>query len=466
MAHIRSLVLFMLSLVFTLNASGQNSVYQQDDQFPFIFISKDTVTVPPTFSDREFKDAATAVYFKVNKSVIQDGDAFFQLYNDEILPRINGKHLQLRKIYVRGAASPEGPYANNVRLGRERSKALLTALQKDLAHQYEEVDQQVSSITEDYGFLCLLMEEAGDPDYEVVRQIFDDCGGDEACCKKKLMAAQGGKLWKRLLKEYFPRLRAARMILWFTEPDADHAPAPIVPAIRQEVADSIEGGIPTAGLTPPPFEWTYEPTAPVEYVRRHLVAARTNLVHDFFVMPGFGFAPSPNLQFEVYPLDGHLTYNAGITWGTWRKWDTHEFWQVRDIQLELRRYFKGHGEFIGPYLAAYAHGGKYGIGLNEEKGWEGEHGGAGLSGGYTMALNKRGDLRLEFMAAFGCLVTRFDPYVYGNPITGKVDGDYYYKYYGSASDFKRRNHQLIWWGPTNLGIQLTYDIIYRKRHQK
>lgn len=452
--------LLIITLLLTLSSRAQDSAYTHDADYPFIVISKDTVTTPPTFTDREFKDAATAVYFKVNRSTIQDGDAFAALWRDVVLPRINGQRLQLRKVYVRGAASPEGPYANNVRLGRERSKALLDVLQSDLSHQYEEVDQQVSSVTEDYGFLCLLMEEKADPDYATVKAIYDDCGGDELCCKKKLQAVNGGRLWKRLLKEYFPQLRAVRLILWFTEPDEVHAPPTPIKITAEFPPDTITGHI-------EPTDVVYQPwTEPEVYTRRHLIAARTNLVHDLFVMPGFGFAPSPNLQFEVYPLDGHLTYNAGITWGTLRHWSTHEFWQVRDIQLELRRYFKGHGKFIGAYLGAYAHGGKYGIGLDEDHGWQGEYGGLGLTVGYTMPLTRRGDLRLEFMVAGGVIGSRFDPYTYGNPITGTIDGDYYYKYYGSASDFKERNHQAVYWGPTNLGIQLTYDIIYRKRHKK
>ena len=191
---------------------------------------------------------------------------------------------------------------------------------------------------------------------------------------------------------------------------------------------------------------------------------RTNLVHDFFYMPQFGFASSPNIQLEYYPLDGHYTYNVAMTWGTHRHWDTHEFFQVRDFQFELRRYFHGDGDFTGLYLGAYAHGNKYGIGLDEKKGWEGEGGGAGLSLGYVVPLNKKGNFRLEFMASAGFYMTYYDPYVYGNPITGTIDGDYYYNYLGSASDFKRRNHRFTWLGPTNLGIQLTYDIIYRKRN--
>lgn len=72
-------------------------------------------------------------------------------------------------------------------------------------------------------------------------------------------------------------------------------------------------------------------------------------------------------------------------------------------------------------------------------------------------------MRLEFSASFGGFYTRFDPYVWGNPVTGDIDGLYYYNYHGNSSDFKKRNHSLTWFGPTNAGIHLTYDIIYRKK---
>ena len=48
-------------------------------------------------------------------------------------------------------------------------------------------------------------------------------------------------------------------------------------------------------------------------------------------------------------------------------------------------------------------------------------------------------------------------------ITGDNNKDYYYDFIGNASQFKKRNHQFFWLGPTNAGIHLTYDIIYRKR---
>ena len=64
--------------------------------------------------------------------------------------------------------------------------------------------------------------------------------------------------------------------------------------------------------------------------------------------------------------------------------------------------------------------------------------------------------------SLGFFYTRYDPYVYGNPITGVEDGLYYYEYYGNTSDFKMRNYQLFWFGPTNAGLHITYDILYRR----
>lgn len=437
--------------------------YDQDPEFPFIVITADDEEQTPTFTDEEFYTMSTGVVFQVNKTNIRPDDSFFNLYRDEILPRINQQHLQLRKVFIRGAASPEGPYANNRRLGQGRSQALLDALRQQLRNQYIEMDADISSVTEDYGRLCYMMREAGDADYATVRDIYDLCKGDEPCIKKQLMAVQGGRLWKRLLKEYFPALRSARLILWFSRPNREHAPFAELAQLKADTVQILPLPYPQGPLCLDNLH--FEP-APVEYTRRHLVAFRTNLLHDLFWMPQFGFASSPNYQLEYYPLDGHYTYNVALTWGTHRHWDSQEFFQVRDVQLELRRYFLGHGDFTGLYASAYAHGDKYGIGLSPKKGWQGEGGGAGFGAGYVWELTKRGDLRLEASASVGYYRTYYDPYVYGNPVNGKEDGDYYYYYFGNASSFKKRNHSFTWFGPTNFGLSLTYDILYRKAKVK
>lgn len=194
-----------------------------------------------------------------------------------------------------------------------------------------------------------------------------------------------------------------------------------------------------------------------------VVAVKTNLVHDFAVVPQFGFAPGINLQLEYLPLKGHYTGSVGFTFTQHSREQEFKFFQIRDLQLELRRYFKGNAAYKGPYLGAYAEGVMYGIGFDKTRGWVGEGTGGGLSAGWVWALDKKGHLKLEVSLSLGVLYSRYDPFVYGNPITETDDGLYYYDYMGKAQDFQRRNHQFFWFGPTNAGIQISYALFGRKK---
>ena len=447
-------ILFLLPLQHSAAQSKDSVACHTLPGIPFVFVSDGYSENPPQISDSLFDAAARGIRFKVNRTEIQPSDPFLALWA-EVLPWFRSQDMQLGQVYIKGAASPEGPYQNNVRLSRGRTRRLVEFICEGLGQSVEELPISASSVTEDYGRLVKLMQEADDPDYERVNAIWISCQGDEPACKRQLMALDGGKVWRRLLKVYFPSLREARVVLWFvrkkesTKPQYNPVP---VRTIERFLA------VPSYSLIPP----VYTP----ELERRHLLAVRTNLLHDFLYVPKFGFAPGINVQLEYYPLGGHYTVNAGFTFTNHRKWDQYKFFQVRDLQLELRRYFKGNGAFIGPYLGLYAEGTVYGIGFGKTQGWEGEGGGGGLSLGWTWALNRQKSLRLEVSASLGVFYTRYDPYVYGNPITGTEDGLYYYDYHGNTSDFRERNHQSFWFGPTNLGVHLTYDIIYRKWRPK
>ena len=434
-------------------------LYKQLADYPFVFVSDSIVTSPPVITDSLFDMIARGIRFQVNRTELQKGDPFITLYNDSLVPWLKENNLILREIFVKGAASPEGPYDNNVRLSRERTKRLIGFLSSNLDQPIADRPTNSKFVTEDYAYLVKLMELAGDAEYRKVKAIWDACKGNERLCKKKLMALNGGKTWKRLLKVYFPTLRQSRVVLWFVV-SPKHMPIPKY----HFTAKTEMLAIPTLpSFLPAPT--TPDTTAVKAYARRHMIAARTNLIHDFLYVPQFGFAPGGNIQLEYYPLSGHYTFNAGFTFHNHRHWNSHKFFQVRDAQLEVRRYFKGGGEFLGTYLGAYAEGTKYGIGFSATKGWEGEGGGAGLSIGHTCKLNKKGSLRLELSMSVGAFVTVYDPYVWGNPINGAIDGLYYYDYHGSTSKFKERNHRFMWFGPTNAGIHLTYDIIYRKKKE-
>lgn len=440
-------------------------LYRQLADYPFVFVSDSIVTTPPVITDSLFDEIARGIRFQVNRTELQAADPFISLYNDSLVPWLKDNNLILREIYVKGAASPEGPYDNNVRLSRERTKRLIEFLSSNLSQPIADRPTNTSFVTEDYAYLVKLMQQAGDKDYGKVKAIWDACKGNERLCKKKLRALNGGRTWRRLVKVYFPTLRQSRMVLWFAL-NPHHIP---VPKQRYYFADKADMQIVPSFPVLPTF--SMEPVSTDTVVvaqdspRRHMIALRTNLLHDFLYVPQFGFAPGANVQLEYYPLSGHFTMNAGFTFTNHRLWDTHKFMQIRDLQLELRRYFKGGGQFIGTYLGAYAEGMVYGIGFSATKGWEGEGGGAGLTIGHTCKLNKKGSLRLEFSLSAGAFITVYDPYVWGNPINGTIDGLYYYDYHGSTSSFKERNHRFMWFGPTNAGIHLTYDIIYRKKKE-
>jgi len=457
----RSWVILLCALFLTtFHADAQapdSTRYFQLPGFPFVFVSDESVTTPPEITDSLFDAVARGIRFKVNRTELLPDDPFIPLYR-ELVPWLKHEDMELRQMYIKGAASLEGPYQNNVRLSRARTKRLIEFLSTSLDQPAESLPSQAESITEDYGRLVRMLQKADDPDYEKINAIWQQSGGDEQWCKKKMMALEGGKVWKRLLVEYFPSLREARVVLWFARKKDTKKHRPL----RQSA-------IPAKGI---PYLFPYstpafDPLAPEYHFetvkeRRHLLAARTNLVHDLLYVPQFGFAPGGNIQLEYYPLDGHYTANAGFTFTNHRHWDDYKFFQLRDFQLELRRYFRGGGAFIGPYLGLYGEGVVYGIGFGKTKGWEGEGLGGGLSAGWVWPLNRKGNFRFEVSASLGALYSRFDPYVYGNPITGVEDGLYYYDYYGNTSEFVKRNHEFFWFGPTNIGIHLTYDILYRR----
>ena len=457
-----SLLLCIFLFVSYAHAGAQeldSTRYLQLPGFPFVFVSDASVTEPPVITDSLFDAVARGIRFMVNRTELLQDVPFIPLYNDGLVPWLKSQDMELRQMYIKGAASLEGPYLNNVRLSRARTARLIEFLSAGLDQPAESLPHNAQSITEDYGRLVRMLQQAGDPDYEKVNTIWQQSGGDEQWCKKQMMALEGGKVWKRLLVEYFPILREARVILWFArKQDSKRKDQPLRP--RAIAPRPIPTLLPYCYPPFDPREPVYSPV--VEKERRHLLAVRTNLLHDFLYVPKFGFAPGANVQLEYYPLTGHYTANAGFTFTNHRHWDEYKFFQIRDLQLELRRYFRGGGEFMGPYLGAYAEGTVYGIGFGKTKGWEGEGGGAGLSAGWVWPLNRKGNLRLEVSASLGVFYSRFDPYVYGNPITGNEDGLYYYDYYGNTSEFIRRNHELFWLGPTNAGIHITYDILYRK----
>ena len=428
-------------------------------------------------TDDFFYRYAASVVFKVSKYDLPTDDSTLAALRDSVLPRISRDSLKVVRVKMRGAASPEGPVRFNRFLSGKRQQALCDFVSERL--QIPQGDSLIfETMTEDYTYLYRQMEQAGDPDFGRVKVLFDRYmpDGQYAELKRALQRIDGGRLWRRMLVTYYPSLRAARMVIVCQRKAVPEEPAePIVPISPVIPADTVQ--VPDA--LPPHAHVAWQERVP----RRELLSVKTNLLFYGIYMPwGYNrWCPIPNVAIEYYPLKGHFTYGASFDFPWWQNYKAHKYFQVRNYQLEARYYLRsgsissnrpGLGAaYRGLYLQAYAHAVFFGICFDADRGWEGEGFGGGLGVGYVLPLTRSGHWRLEFQLQAGFIGGKHDPYQYeyidvpgwsGYP----HDDLYYYKYYGDPERFEKRLHRFTWFGPTRVGITLTYDLLYRRIQKK
>lgn len=426
----------------------------------------------PNLTDEEFYDIAGKVIFPVNKYSLPKRDSLIMQLQREVLPLINRDSLELASMIIHGAASPEGPTRWNKYLGEHRAETLVKFLRDNISKPIDEKTFELEITIEDYRTLCIMMHRASDKDYAVVQTYCDRYlpRNNISGLKNALQTTRQGTLWRRLLREYFPRLRAARLVLFFRAP--------------RTYAKEVELDVPPVAMRPTlPAPMTadmlpLELPKQVRRPRREVLAVKSNLLFDVAYVPGYNrWCPIPNVAIEYFPKHGHFTYGASFDCPWWQDYDAHKFFQIRNYQLEARYYLRsgdiatnppGEGAaFRGLYFQGYGHLGLFGICFDANRGWVGEGLGGGLGVGYVLPLSKSGHWRLEFGLQAGVFYCRYDPYQYGSPNGDDPrDNLYYYKYYGDPSLFKKRQHQFFWAGPTRVGITLSYDLLYRRIAKK
>ena len=442
--------------------------------YPFIrFIDAQEDATLVRLSDRDFLDKAGKVVFKVSSYDTYTNDTLLHLLEKEIFPRIKQDSLRLRRIIVRGASSPDGPVPGNRMLSRRRAETLTSFLRAHLSVPVHEESLSTEVVTEDYSLLLVMMERANDPASGIVRSLCEQHlpRYEYTILKNKLRLLQGGILWNHLKKEYFPELRAARLVLVFDKPEVPAQPE------KTETPEITE--IPEMPEVDVPVDVPVDVNVPVRVPRRELMSIKTNLLLYGFYLPG-GYnrwCPIPNVALEFYPKHGHFTYGASIDFPWWRSYNEFKFFQVRNYQLEARYYFRsgdirkripGQGAaFRGWYLQGYFGAGLFNICFDKDSGYEGEYLGGGIGAGYVLPLTKKGHWRLEFQLQAGVVYGKYDPYQWENLINPAVhDKLYYYRWTGAAEDFKLRQYRFSWIGPTRVGITLTYDLLYKRVKKK
>ena len=209
--HRRSLLLTLMLTVFV-------SVFSQSDdsarfsKYPYIFILDENQE--PSITDEQFYKVALKVIFPVDVYRVDSTQESVKELIRDLIPKINTDSLKPHAMMVKGASSPEGPYRWNQTLSRERSAHAFDYINRHL--KFPEEHSTYDDQPEDYGQLLFLMKEANDPSYKVVKSLVDKYhkAGMLAQLKQHLKRIDGGRLWNRLYKIYYPKLRVARVVLF------------------------------------------------------------------------------------------------------------------------------------------------------------------------------------------------------------------------------------------------------------
>lgn len=410
-----------------------------------VIVDDDASPADLHLSDSLFYATSGRTIFRVNKTVLDVNSGLCNELISTVLPLARTEGWGLAGIELRGSASPEGTYEHNKWLAEHRAAALHRFI-SDYLGDDATAFTSIVTVPEDYDYLLWLLERDGDGAAPVLRSLIARYPSDPIAIKEGLKKVGGGSMWRRLVTDYYPFLRNARVVFYFTR--QMRRPEPMEQASATLVPLTVD-----APTIPDPLHFN------ISIERPHMLSLSSNLLYDAFYMPGYGWAPMVNLNAEFYPLRGNFTFRAGFTFPYYHRWSRHKFFQIRDYHLEVRRYFNPGLLHTGTYLGAFINANKYGIGLGPDKGWEGEGAGASLKLGYVLPLGG-GRWRLDFHIAAGGYYTRFDPYVWGNPVTGEIDGKYYYDYTGAIADFNKRSHRRWWLGPTEVGVTLTFDLLY------
>lgn len=430
--------------------------------------------MPIPESDSTYADADyTEIHFRQNKADLDTTYMDNQRSLRHLSRVMDSLGLEnIAAVEIIAQSSPDGGLARNEWLTEHRSQVILEYMQL----HFPELNDRISLNTVTESWENLSMYVAQDPNLteanrKKILDIVDSETMSVATKKTRLKNNLGrqakiGDLYAYLLKYYYPVIRNTGIyILHNVEPATAFNMPPMIPHV-EESKPVLPDTIGPAPDKPEPHVFEEPDSTPPER-KRPVVAVKTNIPYLGYFRKDLGWAPIYNVEAEWY-----LTENGRWTllgeyefpWHTAK--DNHECFQIMNLQLEARRYFKKDSRHSGHYLSAYVGANLFDICFDgySGHGYQGEGLGGGLGYGYVLPLGKKPDTRwkLEFFIKGGVYMTLYDPYDAGNPFSGK----YYYEWYDAPNLFMRRNMIFRWLGPTGVGINLSYDLIRKKVKDK
>ena len=390
-----------------------------------------------TSAVQERRDTASfAIFYRSAVSRIEPGfknnASSLKAASDGLRAIVYNSNLRIFKVYVIGAASPEGPKSLNARLGRDRAEGVKSFL-KNIEPRLTDSDFVVISKGEDWEGAVKIAEsfdlESGiDP----ITGIFKDSANPETK-KIKMKRLQGGKIWRKLISDYYPSLRRTDIYVLYS------TVRPISPIGRElpDVALEVPYSMTLAPQTVLPEVEFPEPEPPVE--RFYTVAAKTNLLYDAVTALNAEVEIPIGKKFSLMVEDVFPWWNWGpngkkYCFQLWSMGIEPRWWFARD---DRKDYLTGH------FAGLYGMSGKYDLQWDTKMCYQGEFWSAGLTYGYALPVTRW--MNMEFSVSAGFLRTDYRHY---QPDPG----------YEHLFRDKYNVGTTTWFGPTKLKVSLVIPI--------
>lgn len=371
-------------------------------------------------------------YYKFNVAAFE----LFQVLEDP--------EIELMQVWVCGSASPDGLWADNVKLSQARTDNAVEYIKSVM--NIPDYMIHAESLNEDWDKLAELIMASDLPyKYEVLHIIRTKDWGER---KQALQKLDGGRVWKILQEDFFPQLRCVRFAIfckwdptkpYLTEPESPVSPQFVpepepVPAPKPEpspvymapaVVDTvfvrdtvvllketvmIEKTVPVEVTPVQSYEEYRRVRREKTYVYHDtpwMMGLKTNLVADAMVIPMLGLECQIGKRVSLDLQGWYTNYNIFC------KDDQNT--NVYGFSPEVRIWTEGNtmqrGSFFGIHANAAWYTLKWTDGFLYQNGKEGEYGGnagstspawsVGLTYGYSVALDRKAHCGLEFVLGVG-----------------------------------------------------------------
>lgn len=413
------------------------------------------------------------VFFRKNVLTIdpafRDNGVNLRTFRWELERYLSDPLTRIDSVVIRGSASPEGPYDNNVRLARGRAHSISKWL--DGTRGLTQDMFRYEYVPENWDGLAAILPSLDQPWKDEAIAIMNEVpqwktvdGRKVEALKEAFKIFEGGRPWKWLDDNVFPEFRTAgggvSCIITHPAPKVVHdtvyvktQPDTVVVFVGPGPGGTGlgEGDGQGAGVVEPapsPFDG-----------RKMILALRTN----------FAMIPFTNVGVEL-PLGEH--WSIGADWYSpwiWREMHTPfslyhnediDTWgwcfQFQAADIEARYWFTNRRKLpeqrlLGHSLGIYAAAGHYDFELNWT-GNQGEFWNVGLDYLYAVPIFK-GKMHMEFELGIGYIQSWVVPY------ECIIHGGLCYRIPGGR-------HPVNWFGPTRAQVSLVLPVYVKTRKNR